>query len=78
MAISLNNLAEVYRTQGDYTKAEPLFKRALVIREAAFGPDHPDVAFSLDNLATLYRATKRIEEAEKLEQRAAQIRAMKE
>ena len=29
---------------GDYAKAEPLFERALKIREKALGPEHPDTA----------------------------------
>ena len=32
VANSLNNLAELYRTQGDYAMAEPLFNRSLAIR----------------------------------------------
>ena len=43
------------RSQGRYTDAEPLFKRALTISEKALGPDHPDVAVSLNNLAGLYQ-----------------------
>jgi len=38
-----------------YNKAEPLFKRALDIREKALGPNHLDVATSLDNLARFYK-----------------------
>lgn len=76
VATSLNNLAELYHTQGDYAKAEPLYKRALAILEKALGPDHPDVATSLENLAGLYRVTKRPAEAEKLEERAKKIRAI--
>ena len=53
VAVSLNNLAELYRAQGRYADAEPLHKRALTIREKALGPDHPDVALSLNNLAGL-------------------------
>jgi tetratricopeptide (TPR) repeat protein len=53
--MSLNNLAGLYQTQGDYAKAVPLFKRSLAIREKALGPDHPDVAMSLNNLAGLYQ-----------------------
>ena len=30
-------------TQGKYSEAEPLFKRALAIDEKALGPDHPNV-----------------------------------
>src|SRR5579875_1410816 len=37
VAASLNNLALVYEAQGDYAKAEPLFKRALAINEKALG-----------------------------------------
>ena len=76
VAASLNNLAELYRTQGHYAQAEPLYKRSLKIREKALGPDHPSVATSLNNLANLYRATKRDKEAEPLEERAARIRAI--
>ncbi len=74
LATSLNNLALLYDTQGDYAKAEPLYRRSLAIREKALGPDHPDVATSLENYALLLRATARQAEAEKLEQRAAAIR----
>ena len=77
VAMSLNNLAELYRTQGQYVQAEPLYKRALAIYEKAFGPDHPNVATSLNNLAELYRATNRVKEAEELELRAAKIRSIK-
>ena len=46
-------------TQGHYAKAEPLYQRALAIREKTLGPEHPDTANSLNNLAALYtpRAT---------------------
>ena len=59
LAASLNNLAGLYDTQGDYAKAEPLYKRSLAIDEKALGPDHPNVAISLENYAVLLRATKR-------------------
>ena len=39
--------------QGKYDDAEPLYKRALAIREETLGPRHPDVAGSLNNLALL-------------------------
>ena len=51
LAISLNNLAELYRRQGLFQKAIPLYKRSLAIYEKAFGSDHPDIAMSLNNLA---------------------------
>ena len=60
-ATSLNNLAALYQARARTAKAEPLYQRALAIREKALGPDHPDVATSLNNLAALYqrRATTR-------------------
>ena len=75
MATDLNNLAELYRAQGKYAEAEPLYKRALAIWEKALGPEHPNVAKSLQNYAALLRKTGRGEEAEKLEARAQAIRA---
>jgi CHAT domain-containing protein/tetratricopeptide (TPR) repeat protein len=53
-ATSLNNLADLYHSQGAYDKAEPLYLRALAIREKTLGPDHPKTATSLNNLALLY------------------------
>lgn len=69
----MNNLALLYKTQGHYEQAEPLYERALAIWEKALGPDHTHVATVLNNLAALYRATNRDDEAEALEQRAAAI-----
>ena len=69
-ASSLNNLAGLYRAQGRYAEAEPLYRRALAIREAVLGPDHPDTASSLNNLAGLFRAQGRYGEAEPLLRRA--------
>ena len=37
----LNNLAALYQRQERYAEAEPLFKRALAIREKALGPAIP-------------------------------------
>ena len=71
---SLNNLAALYETQGQYAKAEPLYQRALAIREKALGPEHPDVAASLNNLAVLYHAQGQYAKAEPLYQRALAIR----
>ena len=73
VAASLNNLAEIYRTQGRYTDAEPRFQRALAIREKVHGPEHPLVAASLYNLAQLYRIQGRYADAEPRYQRALAI-----
>jgi len=73
IAASLNNLAELYYSQGRYEEAEPLLKRALAIYEKALGAEHPDTATSLNNLATLYDSQGRYEEAEPLLKRALAI-----
>jgi hypothetical protein len=44
VATSLNKLAGLYRVQGQYAEAEPLYQRSLAIREKALGPEHPTVA----------------------------------
>ena len=60
VATTLNNLAGLYHSMGDYEKALPLYQRALDIREKVLGPQHPDVATTLNNLAELYRQYGRI------------------
>ncbi len=70
---SLNNLAELYLTQGKYAQAEPLYQRALAIREKALGPEHPDVATSLNNRALLYDEQGKYAQAEPLYQRALAV-----
>ncbi len=75
LATSLNNLAALYYSQGNYAEAEPLFKRSLALREKALGPDHPNLALMLENYAVLLRNMQRNAEAEKMEARAQAIRA---
>ena len=72
-AAHLSSLAELYRVQGLYAKAEPLLLRALAIREKALGPDHTDTANSLNNLASLYDSQGLHAKAEPLYQRALNI-----
>ena len=70
----LNQAGYYLYLRARYAEAEPLFRRALAIREAALGPDHPDTATSLNNLAVLLRAQGRYAEAEPLLRRALAIR----
>ena len=74
MAVSLNNLAYLYRDQGKYAEAEPLFQRSLAIVEKVLGPENPGLAASLNNLASLYRDQGKYAEAEPLLQRSLAIR----
>jgi tetratricopeptide (TPR) repeat protein len=72
-ATSLNNLAQVCRSQARYAEAEQLDRRALAICEKVLGPEHPDTATSLNNLAALYYDQGRYTEAEPLYRRALAI-----
>ena len=63
LATELNRQAEALYQEGRYSAAEPLYQRALAIREAQLGPDHPNTATSLNNLAALYWAQGQLQPA---------------
>jgi tetratricopeptide (TPR) repeat protein len=73
LATSLGRLAKLYYDQGRYSDAEPLFVRALSIREHQLGANHPNTAASLNNLANLYESIGRYSDAETLFVRALSI-----
>src|SRR6266516_1525282 len=73
VALSLNKLAELYRNQGRYAEAEPLYRRSLAIREKALAPEHPDVARTLNDLALLFYNQGKYAEAGILYQRCLAI-----
>jgi CHAT domain-containing protein/Tfp pilus assembly protein PilF len=74
VAASLHNLAILYKEQGKYREAEPLYQRALRIKERILGPEHPSVADSLNSMATLDWKRGKYAEAEPLYERALAIR----
>ena len=47
------NLADILRAKGDKASAEKLYRRALSIDEAAYGPQYPDLALYREKLASL-------------------------
>ncbi len=57
----------------EWTRAEPLMRRALAIDEQSYGPEHPKVAIRLNSLSQLLQATNRLAEAEPLYCRALAI-----
>jgi tetratricopeptide (TPR) repeat protein len=69
----LNQAGYYLHLRARYTEAEPLFRRALAIREQVLGSDHPDTAQSLSNLAAKYKAQGCYGEAEPLYWRALAI-----
>src|SRR5580704_7224879 len=66
LAESLNNLGAHYFLCGNYTQAEPLYRRALEAWKAGGPGLERDLAFTMNNLAALYRALARYAEAEPL------------
>jgi len=54
VASTLTYLGMTSRALREPIKAEPLFKRALVLLEKNQGPSHPDLAFVLNQLGLIY------------------------
>ncbi len=73
VAMTLNNLAVFYKSQGRFNDAEPLYQRSLLIFEKTFGANHPKVATCLLNYASLLRKMNRPDKAQTLEARAKNI-----
>jgi PAS domain S-box-containing protein len=73
-AANLYVSAALHCSEGQYSKAEPLYRRALMLFERSLGSDHPKVANVLSDLADVYTKMGKHEEAKKLAARAAEIR----
>ena len=71
MATSLNNLALLYYCESKYEAAEPLYKRALEIREMNLGADDPAVLQTMQYYAAVLRQEGRKAEARKMEAQAS-------
>ena len=69
----LNDTAVSLELAGDYTRAEPLYRRALAINETALGPDNSEVATNLGNLGLLFEFKGNYAEGEPLLRRALAI-----
>jgi hypothetical protein len=55
LTTSLMHLATLYRMQGQYVQAEPLYQRVLTLQEQVFGPEHPQLVEVLEAYASLQR-----------------------
>lgn len=69
----MRNLSNSYKSTGKPEKAKALLTRALAIREATLGPDHPQVATTLNNLASVTGNMGDYEDAMKLQSRSLAI-----
>ena len=74
LAASLNNLAGLYESQGRWAEAEPLYDRALQIREELFGvTGHPDLVNAYISLALSYAQQQQPAKALPLFQQAIEV-----
>lgn len=73
-ATAINNVGYLYQSLGQSTLAEPLFQKALKIREQTLGVDNPDVALTLNNLALIYQDNGDFARAEELYLRSLAIK----
>jgi tetratricopeptide (TPR) repeat protein len=74
LATALGRIARLYKDQGRFGEAEPLYQRSLEIKEKSLGAEHPSVAVTLNNLAELYRSQGLYEKAEPMYQRSLEIK----
>ncbi len=53
VATNLNNLANLYYSQGRYREAEPLYLQTLELRKRTLGSNHPQTIAIRENLENL-------------------------
>jgi tetratricopeptide (TPR) repeat protein len=75
LPIALANLAESYRLDGRYPKAETLFRRALAIVEEDPGTNNEEVQRGLIHFAEMLRKMKRKTEARDLQAQLKSLRS---
>jgi tetratricopeptide (TPR) repeat protein len=63
---SVNNLAALLKSLGDFESAEKLYRRALNQREKMLGKEHPDTLTSMNNLALVLKDKGEYDDAEKI------------
>src|SRR5262249_264661 len=76
--VSMNNLAEVLLSTGDYAESERIQRKVVAARRKVLGPEHPDTLYSMCGLAEALSYEGHYTEAEELlrQTREAQIRVL--
>jgi len=69
----LNQTGLYLRGRAQFAEAKEMHERALAIGEAAYGPDHPDVAIGVNNLGNVLQGLGDLEGAKKMYERALAI-----
>ncbi|KAF2175262.1 TPR-like protein [Zopfia rhizophila CBS 207.26] len=66
---TVNNLGNLYKSQGKLGDAEKMYQRALEGYENALGPDHTSTLDTVNNLGNLYKSQGKLGEAEEMYRR---------
>jgi len=74
IAGSLNNLASIHRSLGQFDEAEQATLRTLAIRQKAYGEQHPMVANSIASLGDLAMARGNLDDAARHFERSQKLR----
>ena len=69
VATTYNNLASVFKSQGEYNQAKELHEKALIISKRIFGENHAYVATSYNNLASVYNSLGEYNQAKELQEK---------
>ena len=72
--VCLNNLAGLYKEQGRYDEATPLYLKSLEVSKRTLGEEHPDTLLIMHNLGGLYQVEEDYFEAKSLFQQCFEIR----
>lgn len=67
-------LANLYNNEGDFAKAEPLYKEGIKVSRQNLGKKHPTYARNVSNLAVLYRQKGMFDKAIEMFSEVAEIR----
>ena len=70
---SMNNLAEVLSSQGNYEEAERIHRQASALKERVLGKEHLSTLTSINNLAEVLSSQGNYEEAERIHRQASAL-----
>ncbi|HEO65473.1 MAG TPA: tetratricopeptide repeat protein [Spirochaetes bacterium] len=73
VAVSLNNMGLVYKKQKDYSKALDYYSKALKIRIATLGANHPLCGVSYNNIGAVYYYLKDYKKAQRFMLKAVRV-----
>jgi len=71
---SMNNLAEVLRSQGKYDEAESMHRQTLMLTKKMLGEEHPSTLDSMNNLAAVLHDQEKYEKAEQMHRQTLELR----